>query len=137
MKKYKLLLDDTIDIDGIKLYRVQRLSDGLIGGYIQSEDNFSHEGYAMIFGNARVYGNAVVYGDARVYGDAQVYGNARVFDTKLSYGIKIDNDVGSKINPSLQGPSMQLDTCIHSWKSYTGLTETYAYCTKCDKRDTR
>lgn len=25
--------------------------------------------------------------------------------------------------------------CSHNWKSYQGLTETYNYCTKCDKKD--
>jgi len=109
-KKYKLLLDDIKDIGNTKLYRIQRLSDGQLGGYIQSEDNLSHLGntwvsdnaqvsgnarvygdaqvcgYAWVYGDAKVYGNAQVFGDARVYGDAQVYGNVWVYGNTRVYG---------------------------------------------------
>lgn len=26
------------------------------------------------------------------------------------------------------------DLCYHEWKQYTGLSETFRYCTKCDKK---
>lgn len=44
-KKYKLLEDDTIEVDGHTLYRIRALRDfgniskGTIGGYIESEKN--------------------------------------------------------------------------------------------------
>ena len=59
-KKYKLLKNDFIEVDGIKLYRVQRLSDGLIGGYIESEKNLSHKGCCFVFDDAEVYGDAIL-----------------------------------------------------------------------------
>ena len=63
------------------------------GGFVESEDNLSQEGYcwiaddAMVYGkaqvfedatvynNARVYGNTILVGDAEVSGDSEVYGN--------------------------------------------------------------
>ena len=84
-KKYKLLLDDIKDIGNTKLYRIQRLSDGQLGGYIQSEDNLSHLGNTWVSDNAQVSGNARVYGDAQVWGVANVYGDARVYDYAWVY----------------------------------------------------
>ena len=69
-KKFELLLDDTITIFGIKLFRIKALisfgnvEEGELGGYIEKEDNLS------VFGNAWVFGNAKVYGNARVSGNA-------------------------------------------------------------------
>ena len=52
---------------------------GDLGGWIEKEENLSHEGKAWVWGNAKVYGDAEVYGDAKVCGDAEVWGNAEVF----------------------------------------------------------
>ena len=90
MKKYELLIDDTIDIFGATLFRIKALisfgnvEKGDLGGYVEKEDNLSHSGDAWVYDNARVSGNAQVYGDAwvsgnaRVSGDAEISGNARV-----------------------------------------------------------
>ena len=51
---------------------------GDLGGWIEKEENLSHEGNAWVYGNAEVYGNAKVWGDAEVYDNAKVYGNAKV-----------------------------------------------------------
>ena len=88
-KKYELLTNDTIQIGTTTLYRIKALKDfcdvkaGDLGGYIEKEENLSHEGNcwvydAVVYGNAKVYGNARVYDDAVVYGNAWVYGNAVV-----------------------------------------------------------
>lgn len=52
---------------------------GDLGGWIEKEENLSHEGNATVCGDAVVYGNATVCDDAVVYGDAAVCGNADVF----------------------------------------------------------
>jgi len=80
MKKYTFITGDTIEMDGKVLTRIKRISDGAIGGYIESENNLSHEDDAWVSENAQVYG------DARVSGDAQVSGNARVYGGALVYG---------------------------------------------------
>ena len=84
-KKYKLT-DETIEVEGKALYRIEALKDfceiknGDKGGFIESEDNLSHEGNAWVYDNACVYGTSCVYDDARVCGNSRVYGTARVTD---------------------------------------------------------
>lgn len=53
---------------------------GDLGGYIESEDNLSHEGECWVTEGAVVYENAQVTGDAYIDGFARVYGNAVVTD---------------------------------------------------------
>ena len=77
MKKFELTTE-YITLNGMKLFRIKALVQvgdveaGELGGYVEKEENLSHNG------NAWVYGDAQVCGDAQVYGDAQVFGNARV-----------------------------------------------------------
>ena len=96
-KKYKLT-DETINLNGATLYRIEALKDfgeikkGDKGGFIELENNLAHEGDAWVsdnahvygdacvFDNAQVYGNAFISGYAQVYGDAFVYGNAWLYD---------------------------------------------------------
>lgn len=89
MKKYEFTGEEKV-INNHTLHRIRAMRDcgivkaGDLGGWIESEDNLSHDGYAwvygeaLVYGNARVTGNAYVGGDARVGGNAFVYGNARV-----------------------------------------------------------
>ena len=96
-KKYKLT-DETINLNGVTLYRIEALKyfgeikKGDKGGFIASENNLAHKGDAWVsdnahvygdacvFDNAQVYGNAFISGYAQVYGDAFVYGNAWLYD---------------------------------------------------------
>lgn len=119
--KYKILYDQEKEIkvnstedDGrimIKVYRIQslrsfgKIKKGALGGYIQSEENLSHEGNCWIYANcyvgmnaqvldnatvrgagsyvidsAKVYDNAVISDVSQVTGNAQVCGNAMVTD---------------------------------------------------------
>lgn len=93
-EKYELIKDPSIN-----LYRIRALKDfsdikaGTLGGYVENEDNLSHDGNAWIYGNARVYGDARVCGDAEVYGnntrvydDAKIYGNACVGNNARVWG---------------------------------------------------
>ena len=89
-KKYRLDETDRIDFYGHTLYRIIALKDfsdvkaGDKGGYVESEDNLSHDGDAWIYdkahvaGNAKVRDNAQVSGDTEIHGYTQIAGNARV-----------------------------------------------------------
>ena len=46
---------------------------GELGGWIEKEENLSHEGKAWVCDDAKVWGNAEVCGDAKVCGDAEVF----------------------------------------------------------------
>src|SRR5260363_164836 len=91
-KKYELLKEDCIEHDGRTLYRIRALRDfeyvgtGQLGGYIEKEENLSHEGKAWVFDDARVFDAALVFGNARVFSGTQVYGNARVYDNAWVFG---------------------------------------------------
>lgn len=69
MKKYEFTGEVKVKF-GVTLKRIKALIDfGIVkkddlGGFIEKEENLSHEN------NAWVYGDAEVSGDARVYGDA-------------------------------------------------------------------
>jgi hypothetical protein len=85
-KKYKLT-DETLVVDGHKLYRIKALrsfSDvkkGDFGGYVENESNLSHDRDCWVYDDAKAFENAMVSGNARVNGDARVCGYARVYDS--------------------------------------------------------
>ena len=64
MKKYELLVDDTITFFGVQLFRIKALisfsgvEKGEVGGYVASESNLSQYGDAWVSGDAWVYGDA-------------------------------------------------------------------------------
>ena len=90
-KKYKLT-DETINLNGVTLYRIEALKyfgeikKGDKGGFIESENNLAHEGDAWVSDNAHVYGNACVFNNAHVYGNAFVSGYAQVYGDAFVYG---------------------------------------------------
>ena len=75
MKKFELTTDTKV-VFGRKLFRIKALisfgnvTAGDLGGYVEKEENLSHNGNAWVYGDAKVYGNAWVYGNAKVYGNA-------------------------------------------------------------------
>ena len=66
------------------LHRIRAVAEfglvkiGDLGGWIEKEENLSHEGKAWVCGDAEVWGNAKVCGDAKVWGNAKVCGDAEV-----------------------------------------------------------
>ena len=51
---------------------------GDLGGWIEKEENLSHEGKAWVCGDAKVCGDAEVWGNAKVCGDAKVFSASHV-----------------------------------------------------------
>ena len=82
MKKFELTAEFVTNVFGKKLFRIKALvafgnvEKGELGGFIEKEDNLSHDGDAWVSGNAQVCGNAQVFDNAQVSGNAQVFGNA-------------------------------------------------------------
>lgn len=84
-KKYELT-DETIIVGDKVLHRIKALIDipkynvkaGDLGGFIEKEENLSHNGNCWVSNDACVYDNALVYGDAWIYDNARVFGNARI-----------------------------------------------------------
>ena len=110
MKKFELTTE-TETCCGRTLYRIKALKSfggvcvGDLGGWVEKEENLSHDGDAWISGDARVYDNARVSGDARVFGnawvsgDAWVFGNAWVFGDAWVFGeARVSSDAGVSSN---------------------------------------
>jgi len=74
MRKYTLDKNDSREILGRTVYRIKRISDGLIGGWLQSEGNLSHTG------NCFAYDDCVVMEDAFVTDHAEIRGNVLMKD---------------------------------------------------------
>ena len=89
-KKYKLT-EETINVNGSILHRIEALKDfanikkGDKGGFIEKEKNLSQRGDCWVYGDATIYDDAMVCGNAEVYGNARVYYNANVYDDAKVY----------------------------------------------------
>lgn len=89
-KKYELLQNDFIAFCGGKAYRVRYLVDipgvckaGQLGGYIQSEDNLSHNGTCAVLDKANVIEDAMIIDDA-IIRDRALVCNAAIICRKGS-----------------------------------------------------
>ena len=64
MKKFELTAEFVTNVFGKKLFRIKALvafgdvEKGELGGFIEKEDNLSHDGNAWVSGNAQVSGDA-------------------------------------------------------------------------------
>lgn len=87
-KKYELT-EETIYVNGHALHRIKALKGfgdvkkGDLGGYVETEDNLSHEGNCWIYDSAKAFGNARVSGNAKILNVAIVFGNARIYDNAV------------------------------------------------------
>ncbi|MDE5977048.1 MAG: hypothetical protein K2G70_01080 [Turicibacter sp.] len=90
-KKYEMFKEYEAD----KFYRIRALKDfgnvkaGDIGGYIEKEENLSHEGDCWVYDSAKVYGHAKVCDSAKIYGCAEICGNAMVYGKAQVYGLSV------------------------------------------------
>ena len=81
MKKYEFT-GEVKSWFGHTLHRIRatiafgNVTAGDLGGWIEKEENLSHDGEAWVYGEAQVYGKALVYGKARVCGEAHWLGIA-------------------------------------------------------------
>ena len=70
----------------VTLHRIRAVSDfgivkaGDLGGWIEKEENLSHDGLAWVHNNAIVCDNAVVCDNADIFDNAKIYGNAKICD---------------------------------------------------------
>lgn len=63
----------------------QVVTKGDLGGWVQSEDNLSHEGRSWIYDDARAYGRSKVLDDATLHGESEISDNVVVCDIAAMY----------------------------------------------------
>lgn len=92
-KKYEFTGETTTDIaEGATLHRIRAVRDfgdvkaGDLGGWIESENNLSHEGKCWVYDDSAVFGRGRVYDNAKIMNSSCVYDNGHV-----SYSAIIDN----------------------------------------------
>lgn len=145
-KKY-ILTDDYVNNGYARVYRIKALRSfgavkaGDLGGFVESENNLSHDGDcwvsddAVVRGNARVLDNAIVGDNAVMYGEAWASGNAEVVGNAVMYGdasvagddkltskaINIINWCQFNITASYKDQYMRIGCKSHSfefWRNY-------------------
>ena len=130
--KYKLT-EETINVGGTALYRIEALRDfgdvkkGDKGGFIEKEGNLSQSDNcwvygnakvcdkAMVYNNAKVYDNVMVFDNAMVYGNAKVSGNAIIHEDAKVYGdAKVSGNAEVYDNGAVYGMAMVYgDTMVY------------------------
>ena len=104
-KKYEMLKDNALEYDGKAFYRIRALrffndvKIGDLGGYVENEENLSHEGNCWLYDNARIFDNGYVGDNATAHGhcsimhDSKLYGNAKISGkvTLLDHASVFDN----------------------------------------------
>lgn len=106
-KKFELVDDDTVVVDGVTLYRVRAVRDfggtrrgrrvvvkrGELGGYVASEDCLSQEGLAWVYSEAKIV-DGYVTGSSSLFGRSVLKGGGRlVYDVELRDDVMVDGQV--------------------------------------------
>ena len=92
MSKKYILTETTTTIGKTQLYKIRALrafgdvQQDEFGGYIESEDNLSHDGDCWVYDQAKVHDHAKVSGNAKVKGNAQLHDNAEVYGNAVVTG---------------------------------------------------
>lgn len=143
MKKYELTdeIREIVRNDILyELHRIQALVDienicsaGDLGGWIETEDNLSHEDRCWVYGNAMVFEEAKVCDDALIHGNAVIYGKAQIMDSaQIFENAKIGGNTcvwgNARIygNAKIRGNAMVFEEAIILGNSY--IYENAAVC---------
>lgn len=107
---------ETMQLGEHTLRRIRALKDfyavnaGMVGGWIEKEENLSEEGNCFVFGEAKAYGNSRVEDDAILFEDAEIFGEAHMKQHAIAAGY-------SKV---FGNAYMNDDTCISGYATLSG-----------------
>lgn len=130
-KKYEILKDQSITLNGHTLYRIKLLRQifsipsGVLGGFIESENNLSQEGDCWVAEEAAVYGNAKVMDNAWVGGSARIHGNSIIRENCLIAESPIIINSEIKGNSTVRGDAVIKDSSLHNHALVTGNAKLY------------
>lgn len=99
MEKKYILTEEAKEVGGHILHRIQAMRDfggvqkGDLGGWVESEENLSHDGDCWIFDNGEVYGNGRVSDDGWVFGNAKIGFNAYISSPRSYF---VQGPIGSR-----------------------------------------
>lgn len=129
-KKYEIT-DEWFPLgSGIMVYRIRALRDfsnvkaGDLGGFIEKEENLSHDGDCWVYDDGCVYGNARVFENAKISGCANVFENAKIFGNSSVYG-----------HASVEGSAQVYDhASVYEFAKVSGQSKIYGYGEVCRSR---
>lgn len=130
-KKYEILKDQSITLNGHTLYRIKLLKEiysippGTIGGFIESEDNLSQEGDCWVAEEAAVYGRSKVMNNAWVGGSARIQGLSVIYENCLIAGspIIINSEIGG--DSTVRGEAIIEDSVLQDCAIVKGNAKLY------------
>ena len=114
-KKYQLIKDNSVEYKKKTLYRIKALRDfsdvraGDIGGYVESENNLSHDGDCWLYNKSVALGNSRVYDNAKLYDYSIITGNAKAFENAT-----IKDDAFVRFNAKVHGNASIINKSIIS-----------------------
>ena len=123
-RKYELT-DITMRYEGRTLYRIRALKDfadvkkGKLGGWVQTEDNLSQEGYCWVYNNAKCMDNARMYDNSTMFDRSEMHDNTIMYDYSRMYG-----------NSAMYDYSRMLD-----YTTMYGNSEMHDYSKMCDNSE--
>ena len=94
-KKFEFTEETKTTSRGVTVKRIVALRDfgdvkvGDKGGFLEKEENLSHDNDCWVYDEAQVYGEAQVYDEARVYGEARVTTVVKTFGNGFDYRITV------------------------------------------------
>ena len=112
-RKYELT-DVTMKFEGRTLYRIRALKDfadvkkGKLGGWVQTEDNLSQEGYCWVYNNAKCMDNARMYDNSTMFDRSEMHDNTIMYDYSRMYGNSAMYDYSRMFSNSLMFGNSEL-----------------------------
>lgn len=89
MEKKYILTDETKIVDGHTLHRIKAVKNFIgvyrdqFGGWIEKEENLSHEGACWVYDEAMVFDRTLIRQDASVFGKSKIYGCSFIKDSAI------------------------------------------------------
>ena len=131
-KKYQILKDEkhvkTHDIHGVKLYQIQRLSDGAYGGFVESEDNLAQIGMCWITPGVNLLWGTQITGNVSIISEisadivnSQLSGNKFITYDSAMYQIENNKQTPLMLNVDCIAPFIGFylhNTLIHNCHFY-------------------
>ena len=154
MTKYEFTGETKQIPGGHTLRQIRRLSDNLIGGWIESENNLAQEGKcwvhedAHVCGNARVTGNAQLY-NASLFGDTWIHGDMELAVPRIGTDVvcecrACEQDLYDGMSLEVSREALDRgyhDSAVsddqHTEQKQTGVTDKLEDWRKMTSRDTR
>lgn len=118
-KKFKLT-NNTIEFEGKILYQImaiktikcenRSIKNGELGGYIEKEENLSHEGNCWVFKESKIIGNSEITGNVRIrkstIKDCKIEGLISISNSNIS-----NSNISNSYKKSLSISDSNIDNC--------------------------